>query len=236
MRAPAVAPLWRRTRSWLALAGIVVVGALVVTLLTGGSGRPLDPASASKSGSKALAVLLRQYGSTVRSGDDVAAARRADPGAVVLVTAPDDYSAAQLRQLRASAALLVLVAPGTAATRAVAPGVEPEQPEEDDPTGGADDQPGCADPGAQAAGGLALPDDATTYSGGTQTCYGGLLVTAPKVAILGSAQLLRNDHLGGEGVAALDVNLLSADRTIHTTRWLLPGGDAAGSGPASVWA
>ena len=38
-----VAPLWRRSRFWLALAGLVLIGAVALTITNTGPGRPLDP-------------------------------------------------------------------------------------------------------------------------------------------------------------------------------------------------
>jgi hypothetical protein len=99
----------------------------------------------------------------------------------------------------------------------------------------ASDAPGCSVPGAVAAGRLALPDDALTYAGPGETCYGGLVLSRGPVVVLGSADLLENDTLDGACAAALDVNLISADRTVRDVVWLQPGSDAAGSGPASIW-
>jgi hypothetical protein len=172
---------------------------------------------------------VRQYGSAVHVGDSAAAASRRAAGTSVVVTAPDDYSSAQLRRLRDAAQLLVLVAPGRQAARAVVPGLELRDGIQ------ADGAPSCSLPGARAAGDIEVPSDAHAYSGGGQSCYGGLLVTAPKVVVLGSADLLHNDHLGVAGAAALDVNLVTADRSIRTVQWLLPGADAGGSGPATLW-
>lgn len=223
-------PWWQRGRLWLVLAAVVLLAALAVAALAGSTGRPLDPASARHDGSKALAVLLHRYGSTVHAGDSAVAAGDRAGGSAVVVTAPDDYSDAQLRRLRDAAAELVLISPGTRAAAAVAPGVEPNQ------DGDPDTLPGCTYPGAQAAGTLHLPGDAVRYRGGTTSCYGGLLVTTSKVAILGSADLLRNDHLAGDGVAALDVNVIGGGRSGRPVQWLLAGSDAGGSGPASIWA
>ena len=61
-------------RLW-ALVGIVLVAAAVVVAFTRpGSGRPLDPSSASSDGSKALAAALRGYGVRVHTTTDPSAA------------------------------------------------------------------------------------------------------------------------------------------------------------------
>jgi hypothetical protein len=95
--------------------------------------------------------------------------------------------------------------------------------------------PICTVPAARAAGPLDAPDDAVGYAGNVTSCYGGLVVRRGGVVVLGSAQMLQNDTLDRDGVAALDVNLISADRTLRAVTWLRPGSDAAGSGPASIW-
>ena len=73
------------------------------------------------------------------------------------------------------------------------------------------------------------------YVGNVTSCYGGLVVQHGGVVVLGSVHMLQNDTLDGDGIAALDVNLISADRTLPAITWLRPGSDAAGSGPASIW-
>ncbi|WP_375487186.1 DUF4350 domain-containing protein [uncultured Jatrophihabitans sp.] len=229
VRADAVVrPWWGRARLWLIAAAVVVVAAIALAALAGTPGRSLDPRSASPDGSRALARVLADYGTRVIRTSDLDTARAAT--GTVLVTSPDDYSDAQLRRLT-RAPRLVALRPGTRATTALLPGASPDP--ETDP----DTQPGCGATGAAAAGVVDLPGDALVYDlGGTGTsCYGGAVVQRGSTVLLGSRELLRNDRLTREGVAALDVNLLSADRTSTTLVWLLPGADAGGSGPASVW-
>lgn len=227
--APVIRPVWRRVRWWLALVAAVLLGAVLVTSVSSGPSRPLDPGSAHKDGSKALARLLTRYGSPVHTLRTLESAVHNARHATVVVTAPDDYSGSQLRRLHAAAKLTVLVRPGQRALSAIAPGVET------DPKAAPSSHPGCADTGARAAGDIALPGDYVTYTGAAQSCYGGLLVTVSKVAVLGSAALLRDDQLARQGIAALAVNTISADRSGTPVRWLLPGSDAAGPGPATVW-
>jgi hypothetical protein len=150
----------------------------------------------------------------------------------VLVAQPDDYSAAQLRHLAAAAGRLVLVAPGTRAAAAVDPSIQP------DPQVGPRPAPGCPDPGAKATGPVDFPLDTVTYlagHSGAVSCYAGALLTEPRLAVLGSAELLQNRRLADRGVAALDVNAITDSRRFGAVVWLLPGADAAGPGPASVW-
>jgi hypothetical protein len=225
-------PWWRRARLWAALAAIVVVGAVLVGALSNEPGRPLDPGSAHKDGSKALAQLLDQYGVTLEATSSVDTALSRAAHRAVVVTAPGEYSTDQLRRLAAGAARLVLAGPDNQATRAVSSGIEP------DLNGSPSDFPACGDPGAIAAGDVSFPSDTVTYlpgRSGATTCYAGALLTTPRLAVLGSATLLRNDHLAHDGVAALDVNAITNSRRIASVVWLLPGSDTAGTGPLSVW-
>jgi hypothetical protein len=201
----------------------------VLALLTPAPGRRLDPDSADKNGSRALARVLAEYGVTVHRSTSVRDAAGAH--AAVLVAQPGAYSSDQLTALARDAERLVLLDPSSVALEALAPGLEPGD--------GIDGvvSPGCDLAGARAAGPVEFGDAAvTTYRGRADTrCYGGALILRGRVAVLGSAGLLRNDELGRRGVAALDVNLLSADRSLDTVTWLLPGADSRGAGRPSVW-
>lgn len=225
-------PAWRRLRYWVGLVIVVLMGAVLVGTLSDGPGRTLDPDSARRNGSKALARLITGYGATVTRTADLGVAAGRGASATVVVTAPDDYSDEQLHTLRRSARRLVLVQPGTGTLAALAARIEPD-------LGGArESAPACRDAGALAAGDVELPDDAITYRAlapGATSCYGGVVVLTPKLVVLGSAGLLRNDNLRDHGVAALAVNTVTADRRARAVVWLLPGADAGGSGPASFW-
>ena len=226
-----VRPLWRRGRLWLALLGLLLLGATLVAFLSPGPGRDLDPESSAKGGSKALARVLAGYGVAVRRTTSIGTAG-ADPGATVLVVEPDAYSGGQLIELVRGAARVVLLDPGTAPLDVLLPGWESA-----DSVDGTV-RPGCAEAGPRAAGAVDLGDSAAdAYSGPDfRSCYEGMLVGRGRVDVLGSRELLRNDALARRGVAALDVNLLSADRSIARVTWLLPGSDAAGPGAPTVWA
>ena len=145
-----------------------------VATLSDEPGRPLDPASAHKNGGKALARLLEHYGATVTATRSIDAAL-AHPGAAVLVTAPNDYSAAQLRRLAAAATRLVLVRPGTRAGNAVASGLEPGVVD-------GSDIAQCSDRGAAAAGTVAFPGDTQGYTpgrSGAVACFGAACCWPP---------------------------------------------------------
>lgn len=224
-------PLWLRLRAWVALAGLLIVGALVIVLVAPAPGRALDPRSPAKDGSKALAQVLRGYGVAVGRTTRLADAGRAGPAAAVVVVEPDAYTPAQLAPVVSGAARVVLLAPSRRAL-----GVDPELEVGVD-VGGGRRSPGCSLPGARAAGRVDFGGGARTYrgpSGGT-SCYGGALYLHDRLAVLGSADVLRNDALPRRGVAALDVNVLTADRTLDRVVWLLPGSDGAGTGGPTVW-
>lgn len=226
-----VRPLWRRIRFWVGFAVVLLLAALLVAALSPGPGRPLDPDSASKAGSQALARVLGGYGVQVRRTTDGTVARQADRATALLVVAPDDYSAPQLRALIDGPGRVVLVDPSARALETV-PTVRV------DGTTEGTRRPGCTAAGARAAGPVDLPGPATAYrstAGAAARCYGGALVLDGRVAVVGSRALLRNDALARRGVAGLDVNVLTADRTLDRLVWLLPGPDAAGPGAPSLW-
>jgi Domain of unknown function (DUF4350) len=225
-----VRPLWRRLRLWLAVGVVVVVGGLLVTSLSAKPGRALDPSSAHKNGSKALAVLLRDRGTEVVATTSLATARQADAGTTVLVASPSDYSAAQLADLGRLPVRLVLPRPSLAVLAQLAPDVQPL-----DVVSGPTD-PGCADAGAIAAGRVKLPDLTSTFRSDSATsCYGGAVLITSRVVVLGSERLLRNDIVDDEGVAALDLNTISDNGAARRVVWLLPGTEAAGPGAPTIW-
>ena len=225
-----VRPLWRRGRFWLALLALLILGATLVAFLSPAPGRDLDPESASKGGSKALARVLAGYGIGVRRTTSIGTAT-ADPAATVLIVEPDVYSSEQLREVARGAGRVVLNDPDATALDVLLPGAE----RDDTVTGTV--RPGCAAAAARATGPVDLGDaSGDTYAGtDVQACYEGLLVSRGRVSVLGSADLLRNDTLARRGVAALDVNVLSADRTVRRLTWVLPGADADGPGAPTVW-
>jgi hypothetical protein len=221
--ASVVRPAWQRARFWIAIAVALVIAALAVVTLTGGTQRPLDPSSPSKQGSKALAVVLGQRGARVTRTTSLTAAEQA--GATVLVASPDSYSAEQLADLRARAARLVLVAPA----EALPPGVSIESGEASGRT-----SPDCDWPGA-AAGTVELPDGTIRYSGGAQSCYGDAVVLDDGLVVLGSDELLTNRHVGDAGVAALDINAITDNGAANDITWLLPGTEATGTAAPTYW-
>jgi hypothetical protein len=213
-------------RLWVVVGVVLVAAAALVAITRPGSTRALDPSSPSSDGSKALATALRGYGVRVHVTSDPSEAR----GQVVVVD-PQDYSSAQLRDLAARGALVLFGDGGGALVALGAPA---------HPLGTLDGRtaPGCAWPGAVAAGDVDLPAGTAAYTApGVQSCYGGTVLRGDGWTLLGSSALLRNDTVARTGVAALDVNAISADRTVQDVTWLLPGTSARGEQAApTVWA
>jgi hypothetical protein len=224
-----VRPTWRRLRPWLALGVVVVVAGFVVAALSTRPGRPLDPDSAHKNGSKALAVLLGDHGTHVVRTASLASATRAAADVTVLVASPNSYSARQLRSLSRDVGRLVLAGPSVSALAAVTPDVVAI----DEVHGRT--EPGCTAPGADVAGTVDLPAAVAYRSTVGTACYDGAVVFAPRLVVLGSADLLRNDTLAHDGVAALDVNSISDNGAARRVLWLLPSTEATGRGAPSIW-
>jgi len=218
-------PAWRRARFWVAIAVALVLAALAVTALTGTSDRALDPASSAPDGSKALATVLRAHGVRVHTSTQLAGA-----GGRVVVTDPDSYPRAQLRALSHRAELVLL---GGSERSLSALGVTAGPPM----LLAGRTAPGCDWAGATAAGTVDLPPGTLGYPGGAgQRCFAGAALRGDGWAVLGSSRLLRNDTVAREGVAALDVNVLTDDLTVRELTWLLPGTEATGSAAPTAWA
>lgn len=226
---PVMRPAWRRVRPWLALAVVVLLGALLVEMLSTKPGRPLDPDSAHKDGSKALGVLLRHAGASLARTTSLANAQEAGPGSTVLVVSPDSYSGAQLAALAHTTARIVLIEPSNDVLTALGLDVEITGVTQGSTA------PGCTAPGAVAAGPIELTGS-TTYAGpGAVACYDGAVLIGPQLVVIGSSELLRNDTLARAGVAALDLNTIDDNGASRRVVWLMPGSEAAGPGAPSVW-
>ncbi len=226
---PLAGSTWRRLRLWFALGAVLVLGAVIVTAIasTASAHAPLDPGSPSHNGSRALARLLEQRGTAVSkfSSPGDAAARPA--GTTVLVVAPDDLGRDQRNALKGHR--IVLIDPDVAALAAFTGDYQ-----SDSTTGPAPVAAGCSWPGGAATGAVTFPSGTTTYRG-PGTCYGGAVVITDQLVVLGSADLLRNDQLAHNNIAALDINAISADGTVADVAWLLPGIEDAGTGSPSIW-
>ncbi|GGU24733.1 DUF4350 domain-containing protein [Streptomyces violascens] len=224
--------LWARTRGLLlALAVLAAAGIALAALHSNSQHGSLDPRSADRYGSRAVAQLLKAQGVSTRVVTTLDEATVATgPDTTLLITVPDLLTGAQQRQLRAatidSGGRTVLIAPGSPSLGILAPGVRAESPVSVKPR-----DPDCAQPAATRAGradtgGIryAAPDESS------DGCYPAdglptLLRTAPRgqgqgdTVLLGAPDILLNHRLDKEGNASLALQLLG---TRPHVVWYLP--------------
>ena len=225
---------WRKARLPIALGLVFVVVALIQAIVTGGStvGR-MDPEAAIPDGGRALATLLRDRGVDVRRVE----APTGSSGVTVFIPEPDFVemlNPAAFSDARGARDLVVAGADSSVLERldvaAEAAGYDRERVLD----------PGCPDPDALAAGAVLL--GGVTYGGSelATPCYpdGGqasMLVfddDGRRVTVLGSSELMTNEHLDEEGNAALALRLLSRQRTVE---WVLPRNLALGEEEKTLW-
>ncbi|MEU6061622.1 DUF4350 domain-containing protein [Streptomyces sp. NPDC047097] len=226
--------VWTRARGLLLVAALVLLAAAVMALLRADSQYgSLDPRSANPDGSRATAELLKQRGVTVRVATTLdQALADSGPGSSLLVTTPDLLTDRQQRRLRAgldsTGGRLLLLSAGPSATGTLAPGVRTDATAPVTTL-----RPSCALPAAKRAGPVDLGGRLyTTEATGSVLCYpsDGAAASLARVdspaggetVLLGSGDLLRNEHLDAEGNASLALQLLGS-RT-HLT-WYLPSLD-----------
>ncbi|MCY7373955.1 MAG: DUF4350 domain-containing protein [Spirochaetaceae bacterium] len=224
---PSATDLWRAARGPVALAGIVLLGALVIAVFAGPTGSArLDPRSPDPSGGRAVAELLRDQGVQVDLVTTTAAVTgAAAAGDTLLVVDPGLLVDEQVDAVRASGADLVVLAP--LEPELYVPGV----------TLGPGSEPGVREPacalrparraGRADAGGPSWLVEPGTVSGSGPLCYSRdgepSLVRVPdgprSVTLLGNPTALQNSRLGEEGNAALSLGLLGANPRLV---WYLP--------------
>ncbi|MFJ9853457.1 DUF4350 domain-containing protein [Streptomyces sp. NPDC101150] len=223
--------LWRQSRGpLLALLLLVVTGVTLATLQSGEQHGRLDPRSADRTGSRALAQLLSAQGVTthvVTTSEEAAAA--AGPGTTLLVTDPDVLTTRQLTGLRTATAhtsgRIVLLAPGPATLDAFAPHIKAASE-----TGNTARSPACSLPAARRAGDALLgglryiapdgPADRCYLSGDLPTLLRlPAHNTGRDTVLLGSPDFLYNHHLAERGNASLALQLLGAHKHLI---WYLP--------------
>ncbi len=171
-------------------------------------------------------MLLGQRGTAVTKLTTPADAASSPSTATVLVVDADDLSDDQLQAL--SGHRVVLVDPDVTALAAFTSSYQQSDVAPTDAVA-----PGCSWPGS-VAGPVTFPDPTTVYSG-PSTCYGGAVVITDRLVVLGSADLLRNDQLAKNDIAALDLNAISDNGAATSVQWLMPGIADAGSGSPSIW-
>ncbi|MEU8703414.1 DUF4350 domain-containing protein [Streptomyces sp. NPDC048680] len=251
--APTPRQVWNRIRGLL-LAVLVLVAAGVAVAATHSGDRHgrLDPRSADRYGSRAVAELLKDRGVSVRVVATLQDATSAvGPDTTLLVTAPNLLTPGQQNTLRAAttdtAGRTVLLAAGPPSVGALAPGVRAESSAPVTTRA-----PRCSLDAAQQAGdvetgGFRYSSDSLD----TLACYpaGGLpsllLLQEPAAGdtvLLGSPEILYNDRLDKQGNASLALQLLGSHSHLV---WYLPsltdssastsgGGDDGGAGDESA--
>ncbi|GGV88434.1 hypothetical protein GCM10015535_39640 [Streptomyces gelaticus] len=239
--------IWVRVRGLLlALLVLVAAGIALATVRSGDQHGRLDPRSADRYGSRAVAELLKERGVSIHvvtTLDDATA--RLGPDTTLLVASPNLLVPRQQRELRAatdsSAGRTVLLAAGPPSVRTLVPGVTAE------PAGPvAPRAPECSLPAARSAGDVETGGFRyASYGLDTVGCFpsGGLptLLLVERgggdTVLLGSPDLLHNSSLVNQGNASLAVQLLGSRPHLV---WYLPSltdssaaaedGDTGGNG------
>ncbi|MCZ7431507.1 DUF4350 domain-containing protein [Streptomyces sp. WMMC1477] len=244
---PSARLIWLRSRGLLVALLVLLVAAVVIALLRSGEQRgALDPRSADRNGTRAVAELLADRGIDTRVVTTTAeAADAAAADTTLLVARPELLTQRQLDMLRSATApsggRTVLLAPD-ASTTTLAPDLraagEPD-------TGTL--APRCAADyarrsGSVELGGIGYEVTSESVVEDADTCYpaDGLpsLVRVPSAdgdtVVVGSTDFLHNERLDEEGNAALALQLLGSREQLV---WYLPSpaDPAAGdSGDASL--
>lgn len=235
---PSLGQRWKTWR-WvlLALVAIVAIAAASTWLTAPRPGGPLEPASTSPDGTRALVTLLRDNGIDVVVADSVADVERAARPDTLLVAAQTFwlYDDEQLRRLAALPGDRLLLAPIGKTREALAPALRSGDATE---FGGV--APDCDLREAQRAGSVQFGAAETFDAAGSTAvtrCYGGVLAryddAGRSVTVVGDSSFLMNSGLRDEGNAALAMNLTG---TRNTVIWYAPqrGEGAGATGDASI--
>ncbi|MFJ5843354.1 DUF4350 domain-containing protein [Streptomyces sp. NPDC092903] len=230
---PTARQVWIRTRGLLlAVLVLVAAGIALAAAHSGDRHGRLDPRSADRYGSRAVAELLKDRGVSVRVVTTLKdATSAAGPDTTLLVTAPNLLTPGQQRILRTATTdtvgRTVLLAPGPPSVDALAPGVRANSAAPVTTRA-----PGCSLDAARLAG--------TAETGGLRystdrldalACYPAdglpslLLLHHPAAgdtALLGSPDILYNDRLDKQGNASLALQLLGSQPHLV---WYLPSLD-----------
>lgn len=239
-----VARRWRAGRAVLAFALVLVLISLVLAgLKPRVQGDYLDPESANRDGTRALAQLIGSHGAPVRAARntfDAVAQMRAATGALLVVVRAERLTADDLLALQSVSGDILLVEPTRQAIDLLAPSVSEAA------TSLADlGKPDCTLPGAAAAGEVAFGASSTYEIMGAATgtrCYPDqkhprlvqVRLDGRTVTVLGSGSPFTNQHLAEYGNAALGLNLASGHPAVV---WLMPDLPKPGSaaGDKSMW-
>lgn len=229
---------------WRAARGPVLVGlGLLLIAVISVLARPtspigkLDPAAANDSGSRALAQLLGQRGVSIERTTTVVATRRAvDPGELLVVTRPELLSQGATRALAKLPGDRLLIAPGAATVRALAPEVSVAGHARAGVRGPACGLREATRAGNAATGGQLFRVNRTSRAGSrVWRCYpaGGhpslvrVASGARTVTVVGAGRAFTNQHLDERGNAALAMNLVGDASSVV---WLSPDPAAMATG------
>ncbi|MET9804885.1 DUF4350 domain-containing protein [Streptomyces sp. NPDC006368] len=239
--------VWIRARGLLiALAVLLVAGIAMALVRSGDQHGRLDPRSADRYGSRAVAELLKDRGVTTRvvtTLDDATAAAGSDT--TLLVAAPnvlsDHQRGVMRRTMETAGGRTVLVSANQASTATLAPGVTTDTPAPVSVL-----TPQCSLTAAERAGDVDLGGERyATHLTGADACYPSdgrptlLRVDGPAdgdTILLGSPDILYNDRLDQRGNASLALQLLGSRPHLV---WYLPslsdpsaseGGDSGDGG------
>ncbi|MDR6989005.1 hypothetical protein J2Y66_003513 [Paenarthrobacter nitroguajacolicus] len=227
-------PWFRQHLAWI-LIGAVLAGLVAFLAVSSVSGtkdpRPLSSRNPAPDGAMAVAEILGRHGVSVTTTDtlvdtkDALADRR---GSTVLLYDPRGFlDETQLQNILDAADRVVLVKPRLRTLTGLGQGFRPGGvvPEATKVL-----EPGCDQEDAVAAGRVSA--QGSIYSG-TVVCYSpsgngsGLYAASDdgRVVVLGSTDLVDNQHLVSEGNAALALRTLGSNANLV---WYLPGvGDLA---------
>ncbi|MFJ2675333.1 DUF4350 domain-containing protein [Streptomyces sp. NPDC087525] len=240
---PTTRQVWTRSRGVvLALVLLLAAGITMAALSSGDQHGRLDPRSADRFGSRAVAELLKDRGVSVEpvtTLDDATAA--AGPDTTLLVTNPDLLTEQQQRSLRTATASsggrTVLLGAGPPSVGTLVPGVRTNIPA---PVSAR--APRCSLPAADRAGTADIGGERyVTDTADVDACYMSdgvpTLVRikdtgteAGDTVLLGSPDILYNDRLDQRGNASLALQLLGSRPHLV---WYLPSlsdGSAAETG------
>jgi hypothetical protein len=239
----------RRSVGWIMVGIIAVLIAAIGFLATGGrtgAGTPLDAANAAPAGAKALVEVLRQQGVDVAVASSITQVRDLAPGdGTILVYDPQGFlDENRFTELQTRASTLVVVDPGFASLRALAPDVHNAGTASRSGTLSAS----CDEPAANRAQTIEPTAKSPTLrisSGSTATASTGCFPTgdggfafvsstanSSTLHLVGSPSIFDNEGIVRAGNAALALNLLGEHRSLV---WYLPTlQDVAASGPPDL--
>jgi hypothetical protein len=231
---PTIGRATRKSLFWMLAGVFLVVVALAVVSLTGAAnsgGTPFSATNAGPAGSKAVVQVLRQRGVTVSVTGSLTSTITAlgrDRGATLFLYDPNGHlDQAQLRSLTGSARHIVVLSPTFGQLAALAPqvalaGTVTKKSLASD----------CSLPAANRAKsvtgsgtGFRLIDktaDAQQCFGSGKRVYSLIAVEyggGTRVSLLGTTDVLGNEHIAEQGNAALALNLLGDSARLV---WYLP--------------